>query len=63
MEENNIKCCFQEHKEINAICFCHECNIYMCNKCKTFHSKLCQQHNVYNLDKDINEVFTGYCKE
>ena len=35
----------------------------MCNKCEKIHSKLCKFHHWYNLDKDINEIFTGFCKE
>ena len=35
----------------------------MCNKCENIHSKLCQNHQSYNLDKDLNEIFTGFCKE
>ena len=57
------KCLFKEHSEIDAICFCLECNIYMCNKCEKFHSGLFQNHHKYILEKDINEIFTGHCKE
>ena len=35
----------------------------MCNKCEIFHSKLLQNHKTYSLDKDISEIFTGFCKE
>ena len=35
----------------------------MCNKCENLHSKLFQHLNLFKLDKDINEIFTGYCKE
>ena len=27
------------------------------------HSGLCPNHHKFNWDKDINEIFTGYCKE
>ena len=35
----------------------------MCNKCDNFHSKLLKHHYTNKLDKDINEIFTGFCKE
>ena len=62
MENNNFKCSFIEHKEINAIKFCQECNVYLCNKCDKFHSGLFINHHPYTLDKDPKEIFTGLCK-
>jgi len=62
MENKNKKCFSTEHKEIDAISFCLECNIYMCNKCENLHSKLFNNHHSYKLDKDFNEIFTGLCK-
>ena len=35
----------------------------MCNKCINFHFELFQNHNVYNLDKCTENIFTGFCKE
>ena len=35
----------------------------MCNKCLNFHSTLFQSHHTYNLDKNMEEIFTGLCKE
>ena len=63
MENKNIKCSFEEHKETNAICYCQTCNVNLCNKCENFHNKLCKAHITYKLNKDINEIFTGYCNE
>ena len=63
MENSTQKCSSEDHKEINAICYCIECKIYMCNKCENFHLKLFKLHHCYNLDKNINEIFTGFCKE
>ena len=57
------KCSLKEHFEIEATSFCQKCNIYMCNKCEKLHSGLFENHHKFNLDKDINEIFTGYCKE
>ena len=63
MDNQFLKCSLPEHKEVNAISFCHECKIYMCNKCEKIHSGLCIKHHKYNLDKDLKDIFTGFCKE
>ena len=62
MENKNNKCFSIEHKEIDAISFCFECKINMCNKCENLHSKLFKNHQTYKLEKDLNEIFTGFCK-
>ena len=61
MEEK--KCSSDKHKEVKAINYCPECKIYMCNKCDNLHSELFLNHHQVNLDKDINIIFTGFCKE
>ena len=63
MEDKKKKCSYSEHKEIDAIYFCPECKLYICNKCINYHKGFFENHNIYNLDKDINEIFTGICKE
>ena len=63
MEIINKKCSSKDHIEINAISFCQICKIYMCNKCDNIHLKLCPNHCPYNLNENINEVFTGICNE
>ena len=63
MEVQNKKCSFKDHKNIDAIKYCQECNKYLCNKCEKFHSGLFENHNTLPLDKEIDEFFTGYCKE
>ena len=63
MENNNKKCSITKHKEVNAISYCQECNKYMCNKCFNHHQELFEDHHIYNLDKDINEIFINICKE
>ena len=35
----------------------------MWNKCENIHKKLCYNHSPYNLKENINEIFTGICKE
>ena len=61
--DNQKKCSAKKHSDINAISYCMECNIYMCNKCINLHSELHENHHNYNLDKNIQEIFTGICKE
>ena len=63
MEKDSKKCSFKEHKDVNAICYCQNCNVNMCNKCENFHSKLCEEHKTYKIGKDNQVIFTGYCNE
>ena len=63
MEVQNKKCSFKDHKNIDAIKYCQECNIYICNKCEKTHSGFFENHHTLALDKEIDEFFTGYCKE
>ena len=59
------KCSSLNHKEIDALSFCGECKLYMCNKCDKFHAEMFQNHISIKLEKgkDIKEIFTGFCKE
>ena len=57
------KCSNKEHLENDAIMYCPDCKIYMCNKCTKIHSSFISNHHQYNLDDGIKEIFTGYCKE
>ena len=59
----NKKCSLKEHEEIDAIKHCQECNINVCNKCEKVHFELFKNHHLYNLDNDIENIFTGFCKE
>ena len=63
MEYGKKKCSLKEHNEIDAIIFCSDCRIYICNKCEKFHSNWYKNHHQYSLDKNIDEIFTGFCKE
>ena len=63
MELQIYKCSFEDHKNIDAIKYCQECNIYLCNKCEKLHLGFFKNHHNFPLDKDINELFNGYCKE
>ena len=57
------KCSSEIHKDNDAILFCYECKIYMCNKCENLHSQLFKNHHQYKFEKDANELFTGLCNE
>ena len=58
-----MKCSFNEHKNIEAIKLCSDCKIYMCNKCEKLHSGLFLNHHLFNVDQNINDIFSGFCKE
>ena len=62
MNDNDKKCSLEEHKEINAIKYCPECKIYLCNKCDNMHSTLLKNHHPYNINNNL-EIFTNICKE
>ena len=63
MENDNKKCSSEKHKEVKAISYCHDCKVYLCNKCDIFHSELLKNHHSYKIDKDIPEQFSIYCNE
>lgn len=63
MEIKNYKCSFEDHKEIDATKYCPICNIYLCNKCEKFHSGMHKNHQTFQLDKNIDELFTGFCTD
>ena len=63
MEKPNKKCFLKEHKESLANFYCPECKKCMCNKCENTHSQVLYFHEVYTLNEDIDQIFTGFCKE
>ena len=63
MKNENKKCSSQKHKDLDTISYCQECHLYMCKKCENIHSELLQNHETYSLDKNIKEIFTGFCNE
>ena len=63
MEIKKKKCSLDEHKDADSKTVCIKCNIYMCNKCETFHAKLFPNHQIFNSENDLNDIFTGFCKE
>ena len=61
--KNQQKCSNKKHSDINAIKFCIECNLYLCNKCVNYHSELLDSHHLYNIEISIEDIFTGKCKK
>ncbi len=60
--EFNQNCSIKGHQEINAIKYCPECKLYLCNKCLEHHSKILEIHKIIDLNKDDKEdTFTGFC--
>ena len=53
MENKKYKCSLEEHKELDAKCYCPKCDIYMCNKCEKLHSNLFPKHNLITLELNI----------
>ena len=62
MEEKQ-KCSAETHKESDAISYCEQCKIYMCNKCLNHHKELFKNHQLFNLDKIGKEIFIDLCKK
>ena len=61
--EKAKKCSNEKHSEIDAINYCPECNLHLCNKCSMSHTEILNNHIIYNSDKDAKEIFTGIYKE
>ena len=62
MEKKENKCSFKDHKEIDAISYCQECKLFMCDNCTDYHKGLFENHNLLNMDQNIKEIFNGYCE-
>ena len=61
MDDQNYKCSL--HKEIDACKYCQECIAYFCKNCEKSHSELLKHHHLFQIDKNTNELFTGFCQE
>ncbi len=61
MENIIKKCSSKEHEKINAVSYCPECNIYICNKCEIIHLNLLQHHHSYKFNSNHKDIFTGFC--
>ena len=62
MDNKKIKCSLSKHSDSEAISYCQQCKIYICNKCQNNHSEVLKKHTLINLDKDLNEIFIDICK-
>ena len=62
MEIKKKKCSFKEHKDIDAVSYCYDCKVSICNKCINFHQGLFESHHLYNIDNN-NATFIDICKE
>ena len=60
IKQEKIKCFSKKHANIDAIIYCQNCRVYMCNKCKNLHSDLFEEHL---LENDLSNIFTGICNE
>ena len=62
MDNIKKKCSSTKHLEIDAINYCQECKIYLCNKCQSHHLEFYDNHHLYDIDKDINDMFNDICQ-
>ena len=62
-EIDKKKCSIKEHENFEVKIYCLECQIYMCQKCENHHSELFKNHHSYDFDKNLSDIFTGFCKE
>ena len=60
--DNTKKCSNKKHNEKDAISYCPECKKYLCNKCSNDHPDLFSEHNLFELNKEKNDFFTGLCE-
>ena len=63
MEDKKKKCSAKSHSEINAVSFCGQCKIFMCNKCLNHHKDLFEDHQQINIENNLSEIFIDTCKE
>ena len=61
--DNIKKCSSKNHEKYDAIIYCQNCNIYLCNKCSQTHSDWFQTHIVNDLNKKKDEIIPIYCQE
>ena len=62
MEGQKKKCSSKKHSEIDAVNYCQECQLYLCDKCTNLHCELFDSHQLYKADENLNEIFIGFCK-
>ena len=62
MDKDKKYCSLAEHSQVDAVVFCPECRLFMCTKCEKIHLEYLTIHHLYKLDKELNSIFTGFCK-
>lgn len=65
MENQILKCSNHKHsnQNQNAIKYCIECNIYLCQECFNLHFQLFIEHHLLDLNEGLTHLFNGFCKE
>ena len=63
MNADKQKCSSIDHIKTDAIIYCNICNVYLCNKCENFHSKIFQNHPTQDLTKEKINFFSDICSE
>ena len=63
MNIQDKKCSLKKHSEVDAVIYCQECKLYLCNKCQSHHLELFDNHNMIKRDLFVNDNFTVYCNE
>ena len=64
MEPSKKYCFLKEHSEKEAISFCFDCKVFMCNKGENQYSERCKNHTKYKIDNyNQKDTFIGYCLE
>ncbi len=61
--KDSKKCTSKDHDKTEANSFCDICKIYICKKCENMHSIIFPNHKIYNINEDLNQIFTGICRE
>ena len=61
--EGTKYCSSKAHSKNKASFYCPNCKIYICKNCEAFHSNFFESHNLYELNNNIKEIFTGICQK
>jgi len=61
--ENQLKCSLKDHSQIDAIKYCKKCEVYLCDKCLEVHKNFLPNHQIFDINKEKNEIFSDLCGE
>ena len=56
MESQKTKCSSNKHQNIDAISYCQQCKLYLCNKCLNNHYEFYDNHPLINLKDEIISI-------